>query len=141
MNDQDEWQRADLRDRREIAQSIEWQVAIQTMVDRHDSGRREKQRVTVAGGFCDRLSAYVSSRTGTIVDDHLLTPRLAQLLCDDARSDIGRSCRRERHDQTNRLGRVALPVHRKREEHKSSAAQARKRVDRKHGELLFRLLS
>ena len=63
---------------------------------------RHQQRVAVRRGLRGGGGADHGGGAGPRLDDDLLAPVLEHLLRDDARQDVGRSARRERHDDLDR---------------------------------------
>jgi hypothetical protein len=57
-----------------------------------------------------RLRPDRSVAAGAILDHHRLTPVLAHLLADEARDDVGRPARWERHDHADRAIGIGLRV-------------------------------
>ena len=73
-----------------------------------DQGAIKAQQQGVAIGFCagHHLRANVAGGTGLVVDHHLLAQTLRELFCNQATAGIRHASGRERHDQSNGLGRV-----------------------------------
>ncbi|MNN47293.1 hypothetical protein D3C81_1617090 [compost metagenome] len=69
---------------------------------------QHQQRVTIGRGLGHGFSADGARGAGAVVDHHGLLQVLAHFLADDAGSGVGRAAGRERHDEPDRLVRVAL---------------------------------
>ena len=59
-------------------------------------------RVAVGRGAREAADADRAAGAADILDNHRLAERSAHLVGHDARGDVGRSARRERHDQRDR---------------------------------------
>ena len=66
----------------------------------------EQERVAVGRRARDRGGADVARCARAVLDQHRLSQGALQMLGDDARQDVGRSARRERHDQRDRSLRI-----------------------------------
>ena len=66
----------------------------------------DEQRVAVRLGLRGELGADDAVGAAAIVHDDGLPPRLAQLLRDGARDDVGAAAGRKRHDEAHRPGRI-----------------------------------
>ena len=92
---------ADQRDRREVVDRLVRQLGVQRRAD--GVGLRcQQQRVAVGWRPGHRLGADRGTRTGPVVDHHLLPQPLAQLLRHHAGRSVDRATRRERHDDADR---------------------------------------
>jgi len=89
--------RADRRDRREVAQQLKRLVRNQRLVD-GVCVRHQQQRVAVGRALRDGVGADDRAGSGPVVDHERLAPAFLQLGREEARIDIGRAARRERHD-------------------------------------------
>src|SRR5205807_4292567 len=58
-----------------------------------------------------------AARAAAVLDQHRLAPDLRQLLAEQPRRDVGRSARRERHDEAHGLLRPGLRERRAAEQH------------------------
>ena len=58
-----------------------------------------RKRVAVRRRARDDRGADIARRAGAIFDHDRLAERLLQMAADDARQDVGRAARRERHDE------------------------------------------
>jgi hypothetical protein len=65
--------------------------------------RRLQQRVAVGRRLPDALGADLASGARHVLDDHRLTQKLVHARLRDAHGRIGRSARRKRHDDLDRL--------------------------------------
>jgi hypothetical protein len=88
----------ELADRHEILQRVVGQIVVERLVD-GDGGRGEQQRIAVGRRPRCNGHAGIAASAAAVVDDHRLAQRLLQGERDDARNDVGRPARRERHDQ------------------------------------------
>jgi hypothetical protein len=70
--------RGDEADRREILGGISG-IGIEARIDGDRAGAAQEQRVAVGCGFGDRARPDIAATAATIVDDHLLPERNAQL--------------------------------------------------------------
>ena len=86
----------DRRHRGEIAHQRVGLVGQQRLVGGERVGHHQ-QRVAVGGRLGDDVGADRAARPRLVLDHELLLQRLAQLLAEDARVDVGRPARPERH--------------------------------------------
>src|SRR5262249_30554179 len=70
--------------------------------------RRGKQRVAVGIRLGDNLGAEVLRGTGPVLDNHGVRPFERELVGDNARQNVGRGTRRERHDDFDRSAGIDL---------------------------------
>jgi len=91
----------ELADRHEILERIIGQIAVERGIDR-DRGRGEQERVAVGRGARRDRHAGIAAAAAAVVDDDGLAEGFLERHRDDARDDIGRPARRERHDQGDR---------------------------------------
>jgi hypothetical protein len=82
--------------------------AIERGRDRDAGLRRDEQRVTVRSGFGDEVRAYHAARAGPVVDDHVLAPCFAELLCEYPRYKVGRAAGGQADDHPHLLRREIL---------------------------------
>src|SRR3546814_7292827 len=68
-----------------------------------ESGHEQRVAIGRRGRHC--LRADDGCRAGLVVDDHRLSPRLLQLLADQAPKRVVESARRKRHDDSDGLDR------------------------------------
>jgi hypothetical protein len=97
-----------MRDRREILDRVVRQLLHQRRVGRMRRVRRHEQRIAVGRGLRHDFRRDRAVRPRTIVDDHVLIQRIAQLLCRDARDRIGTASRRKWHDQADRPAWIGI---------------------------------
>ncbi len=96
------------RDRLEVLEWIVAELGIEERVHHQGAVDGEQKRVAVGLGLGDRLRADDGVGARPVVDDDLLAEVLAHLLADQAAEHVGRTARRERHDQGDRAGGVGL---------------------------------
>src|SRR5262249_37428294 len=72
-----------------------------------------QQRVAVGRRFCGRLGADDGSGAGPVLHHKRLLERLAQLLAERTREDIGRTAGAEWHDHLDRTRRIILRARRR----------------------------
>src|SRR6218665_456646 len=97
----------ELRHGRKVFIQLVAEVFEERGADRMRSGCQH-QRVAIGRAARRPLGPRVAARAGPVVDDELLAGLLRQLLRQHARHDIRCAARRVRHDQPDRLVRVAL---------------------------------
>ena len=90
------------RDRLEILERIVGELGVEERVHHQRAVDRQQQRVAVGLGLGHGLGADDGVGAGAVVDDDLLAEVLAHLLADQPAEHVGRSARRERHDQRDR---------------------------------------
>src|SRR5262249_46437300 len=86
-------------------------IEVELVVERHADHIRwpcQKKRVTICGRSHDCLSADVGASTRAVLHHELLAEPLRQPLTDQARDNVGRTGRSERHDDANRPRRIVL---------------------------------
>ena len=66
------------------------------------------QRVAVGRGLLRGLDGDEAVGAGAILDDHLLAPKLGELVANDAQHGIGPAAGGKRRDYANGLGRILL---------------------------------
>ena len=71
----------------------------------------KQQRVSIGVGLGDGSAAGGAAGARPVVDHDRLAEAVRQLLTDDAAEEIGRSTRRERHDQRNGSYGIVLGLH------------------------------
>ena len=108
MDDQQVRAVGDEADGREILHRIECELGVNADVDGLRSHRAEENRVAVGRRAGCQLRRDVAAGAGTVVDQHLLAPALAQPVADDARQYVGSAARPERDDEADRFRRVFL---------------------------------
>ena len=92
-------------DRIEILQRVVRQRVVQRRIG-CEIAHRHEQRVAVRRGLRGGGGADHGGGAGPRLDDDLLAPVIEHLLCDDPSQDVGRSARRERHDDLDRPVRI-----------------------------------
>ncbi len=92
----------------EILQRIVGKLVVERDVDAVRRGGAEQQRVTVGLRLGDLLGADRAAGAALVLDHDLLAELFRQRHRQDAREDVGRAARRERHDELHRLVRVLL---------------------------------
>ena len=111
-------------DRREVLHRVVRHLRVDADVDRERRDVAEQQRVAVGRRLGDGVGADHAARAGAVVDDDRLAERLGQRLLHDARIEIDRAARRERHDDADRLRRIRLRVQRAPPRRSASAARS-----------------
>ena len=89
-------------DRHEVVERIVGQALVEKLVHHQRRIDRHEQRVAVGRRLRGRLGADQRVGAGPVLDQDRLAPVLAHLLADDARHDVARAARRERHDDADR---------------------------------------
>ena len=108
MRDQDVRHAAHERHRGEALHRVERYLAVQRRVHRQLCAGREQQRVAVGCRLGHEFGRDVAASPGAVLDQHLLSPALGQLLADAPGHDVGRAARREGQDHADGLYRVRL---------------------------------
>src|SRR6516164_1729334 len=98
------------RDRGEVLERIIRQVAGGYGIEHHGDIHHGEQGVAVGCHLGDARGRDRGIGAGLVFDHHRLVPHLAQALAGDAHEDIGRSARRERHDDADGSIGIALAV-------------------------------
>jgi hypothetical protein len=80
------------------------QLRIQELVGGH-SRATDQDRVAVGIRMGDHVARDVAAGARLVLDHHRLAPHLLQAVADEARGDIGRAARRERHHDAHRFCR------------------------------------
>ena len=106
--DQQHWIDRHQSDRREVG----LQIVIEVVDDAADVGVPLADVDGVAVRRCAREAPYPDRAAGAadILDDHRLPERSPHLVGQNTAGNIGRTARRERHDQRDGAGRVSLGV-------------------------------
>jgi hypothetical protein len=87
----------ELCDRREIFDGVVGNFRIQAWID--DVGaRRDQERVAVRLGVGRGTDPDIAAGSRPVLDDDTAAQGMAEMLAENARHDVGRSGRRERHD-------------------------------------------
>src|SRR6266850_1135713 len=125
----DERSRGEDRHRGDVGVDVVLRVLEEVRRQRHDGRRHDGERVAVRGGLDERAHAGDATRSGAVLHHHLLLPALRELLGHQARGDVGRRSRRERHGQAHGLGGPVLRlrgIHAQREQrsHRHGAKQS-----------------
>ena len=107
MRDDRERRDGDARDRLEVARNVVRHFLVQARVD-HVIDAEHDQRVAIRRRFRDGAGADVAAGAALVLDDDTLAPHLGEPLPEHAGDDVGRSARGERHDDLDRLVRIAL---------------------------------
>ena len=94
---------ADQRHRRKARDAVVGHGLVEILVGDGGADRAQQQRVAVGRRLGHQLGADIAAGTGLVVDDHLLAPRLGEVLRHDAAQQVGRSGRRERHHHADLL--------------------------------------
>jgi hypothetical protein len=95
------------RDRREVLERVVGQRLVHMRIDRMGADQ-QAQCVAIGRGPRQRVGADDVVAAGLVVDDDGLPECFGQLLADRARQHIGRTARRQRHDDADGLRRVGL---------------------------------
>ena len=95
-------------DRDEILRRIVRQLAIEIGIDGEGVLRGQQQRVAIGRRPCDRRRSDLIVGAALVLDHNRLAPFLGQPLRHGARDHVGRSARRQGHDDGDRLGRIGL---------------------------------
>jgi hypothetical protein len=104
-HDHDERRRADIADRRDIADEVEAEIGVQQVAER--VRRRDlEQRVAVRRGADHRFGRDIGAGAGLVLDDELLAQPIRQRLPDQPRGDVGRAARRIADDEPHRPRRI-----------------------------------
>src|SRR5690606_214050 len=98
----------DARQRLEIVDGIDLQLAVQVGVDGVRADRAHEQRVAVGLGAGGHLHADVAAGAVAVLDDDAFTELAAQVLADDSGQDVGGAAGGEGHDDGDRLGGEVL---------------------------------
>ena len=93
--------------RREIPDRVVGQALVEPRIERK-TDVAEQHGVAVRRRLTRDVGADSAAGAATIVSDDRLAEPVVQPLHQHARDDIGAAAWRERHDQANRLGRIAL---------------------------------
>ena len=96
------------RHRREVLGRIIGKLAVEAGCNRQPAGRAHQDRVTVGGGLRHALGAHHAARARHVFNHGRVAERPAHAFGDDACGKIGRTARREGHDDPHGLRRVAL---------------------------------
>ena len=91
----------------EVLQRIVRQRFIEAGIDHH-RGARQINRVAIGQRFGDEFGADVATRTGPVVDHHLLAPRFGEFLSDQTRDQIHTTTGGEGNDEADGACRVRL---------------------------------
>src|SRR5262249_5762061 len=97
----------DAGDRRDIVREIEVELVVEGHAD-HIRWPCQEKRVTICGRSHNCLSADVGASARAVLHHELLAEPLRQPLTDQARDDVGRTGRSERHDDAHRPRRIGL---------------------------------
>ena len=97
------------RDRREVIRGIVRQLLEQAGVERVGAEIAQEDGVAVGRRTLHVLGTDDRRAAGAVVDHDRLPERFAHLGTYGARKEIGTAPRGKRHDQANRLRRIALP--------------------------------
>jgi hypothetical protein len=106
--------RNDKRERRHLADRLEVLVRLVGEVRIERDGRGVRTHLAHQDGVAIGLGAHGAGRAGGaagarhVLNDHLLAERARHVVGDDARGNVGRAARRERHDQRDRARRIGL---------------------------------
>ena len=117
------------RDRCQIGQRIECELAVERMVGREPDARHH-QAMAVGRRFHHLQRAGVGVAAGTIERDERLPEPLAEAFGNEPRQKVGTAAGRERHDELDRSRRIGLRLHRggnAREEQKRREAKPQHR--------------
>ena len=117
------------RHRSEIPDRIVAQRRIQELVGGH-AGADDEDGVAVGVGMGDHVGRDVAAGAGLVLDHHRLAPDLLQAVADQARGDVGRAARRERHHDLHRFCR---PVRARARERRMQARRRQWRRGRQNG--------
>jgi cytochrome o ubiquinol oxidase subunit 1 len=74
---------------------------LQRRRDGERPGAGQRDRVAIGRGLCDHVGAIDAAGAAAIVDDDRLAQRLRHGLRENARDDVGRAARGERHDEAD----------------------------------------
>ena len=101
----DERRRADIADRRDIADEVEVEIVVQQVAER--VRRRDlEQRVAVRRRADHGLGRQIGAGAGLVLGDKLLAEAIRQRLRDQARGNVGRTARRVADDEAHRPRRI-----------------------------------
>jgi hypothetical protein len=103
----------DARNRRNVADEIEIELAVERRVDGVRRSRQE-QCISVGWRVHDCLRGDVRSSARAVLDDELLTEPLRKPLTYQARGNVGRSGRSKADDKAHWPRRIGLRPRRKR---------------------------
>jgi hypothetical protein len=126
------------RDRRDVADEIEVELAVERRVDCVCRIDQEK-RVAVWKRMHDHLGGYIGSGAWTVLDNELLAEPFRQPLSHQTREDIGNAAGSNAHDYTYRSRRIGLRARHTRYSRQSGDTdrQMQKLTTRKfHGETI-----
>jgi hypothetical protein len=98
---------SDACDRRDVADEVEIEIAVERHVDRVNRTNKE-QRVTVRRRPHDNLGADIGGRAWPVVDDKWLAEPLRQPLAYQSRYDVGSAAGSTGDDKTHRPRRIGL---------------------------------
>jgi hypothetical protein len=93
------------RDRTEILQRIERHLRVQGRIDRQVRRLPHADGVAVRRRLGHHIQPDVAAGAGLVVHDHRPSQQGGELLGDQARSGVGATAGRERHDEADRFGR------------------------------------
>src|SRR4051812_48541796 len=99
MHDHDIRIERSLRDRRVVLYRIVRELRVQGRIEYHGRRVAHDDRVTVGWRFRDELHPNDAIRSGTVIDDHLVTERVTELLSHRARKNVTGSTRGVRDDE------------------------------------------
>ena len=91
--------------RREIPIWIEWDGGIEARID-DEVAAVDENGVAVRRRLRRHSRSRIAACVGDVLDVELLTQAVREFLRDDARYDVGRPGRRERHDDLDRVRRI-----------------------------------
>ena len=72
--------------------------------------RQNRERVAIGGRACRRFGAQIARSPGAVLDDDRLPEQFGGARGKGASDDIGAGARRERYNEAQRFGRIALCV-------------------------------
>jgi hypothetical protein len=98
--------------RHQVLQRIEGHLAVKMRIDGDERVLPEQKRVAIGRRFGDQITRDVAVRAGAILDDHGLSEALGQPRTDHARRHVGRTARRNGHDDADGLRRIRLRARR-----------------------------
>jgi hypothetical protein len=100
MHDEHVRQRRDEAHRRELVDRYRAPAVFHQRRQRGERVDLHDQRIAVGARPRDDLRSDHRVSAGAVVDDHVLSERVAEVLRQRARDDVGAAARRERHDET-----------------------------------------
>ena len=106
VHDQHIGQRCQQRHRCEILKRVVGQLAVQAAADGMRRNRAAQYRITVRRCLGHQLRTDGPGGAGTIIDDDLLAPGIAEALTDNARQNIRHAPRRKGHDIADGFGGI-----------------------------------